>query len=174
MRRLLIVVALVAASFAFHSALFLLGLRRIDPVIYVASPASSAGMYPHAQLKLSGTGIATWVIVTALFSIAVGALLKRAFVRPWWLYALSLFIVSLLYLIISHPHFLWVAFSPGAREALGSFLRENVTPLYDYYFGNGFYRFRLVLPFVYALLMYLLLPAGGLRRSATPALASTH
>ncbi len=170
MRHLLVVVALVAASLVFHSALFLLGVRRIDPIIYVAPQPSQVGIYPQTQLALSASGIATWIIVAALFSIGVAALLKRSFTRPWWLYAFSVFLMTLGYLTIVHPHFLWVALDVGSRETLESFLRD--TPLHWYYFGNGFYRFRLALPFVHALLMYLLLPIGRLRSNARPALAS--
>ena len=148
---------LLAASFGLHATLVLLGLQRIDPVIYVAPSFNQVSAHPQAQLNLSAAGLATWLVVTAFFSLILGTSLQRVVGRPWWLPASVVFVASLLYLVVVHPHFLWVVLPPGPREEVTSFLRDKATPLYYYYFGNGFFQFRLALPFLYALLLFLLL-----------------
>jgi hypothetical protein len=171
MRHLIVAVTLLASSFALHGLLFFLGLRRIDPIIYVAPRSVQLGTYPHAELILSHSGLLTWVGVAALFSFAVVALLKRVFIRSGW-YGLLVFAITLPYLAVVHPHFLWVTLSSGARSTLESVLRN--TPLYSYYFGNGFFRFRIVLPFLYALLVYVTLAVGRRRPTTIPDLASAR
>lgn len=125
--------------------LVLLGLSRIDPIVWAGNPAVLESVR-HGLPRFSSTGSLIWLGVLGIYAavaIAVGAhvlaLPKRyCLVRG----APLLLLLSTLWVAVVHPVFLLTLLSPSARDGYSRFVEAWVPILDQIYFHWGLMSFR--------------------------------
>lgn len=158
-RRVILAAVVTVWTTLAYSAIFALGLLRVDPIRFVPGPRPE--FLRHGMPIVSSAGALVWLAVLAIYacgSILFATRILGITVRQRRMLGtfVALLSFSVAFVALVHPMFLLTILTGESREAFAQFVQLHVPFLDQIYFHWGLHRLK------YAILSFQVLATLGI------------